>query len=127
MPRRNRPPKRKIAPDVRYNSVLISRFVNRMMHGGKKSVASSVLYDAFDIMEARTKRDSLETFEKAVQNAMPVIEVKPRRVGGSTYQIPVEVSGERRLTLAIRWLLAGPRSPLRRPGPSAIPFRRMRE
>jgi small subunit ribosomal protein S7 len=86
-----------------------------MMHGGKKSVASKVLYDAFDIMEVRTKRDSLETFEKAVQNAMPVIEVKPRRVGGSTYQIPVEVSGDRRLTLAIRWLLASTKA---RPGKS---------
>ena len=84
MPRRNRPPKRQIAPDVRYNSVLVSRFVNRMMRGGKKSVATRIFYDALDIMEARTKRDSLETFEKAVQNAMPVIEVKPRRVGGST-------------------------------------------
>lgn len=115
MPRRNRPPKRQIAPDVRYNSVLVSRFVNRMMRGGKKSVATRVLYDAFDIMEARTKRDSLETFEKAVQNAMPVIEVKPRRVGGSTYQIPVEVSGGRRLTLAIRWLLVSTKA---RPGKS---------
>ncbi len=115
MPRRNRPPKRQIAPDVRYNSVLVSRFVNRMMRGGKKSVATRIFYDALDIMEARTKRDSLETFEKAVQNAMPVIEVKPRRVGGSTYQIPVEVFGNRRLTLAIRWLLESTKA---RPGKS---------
>jgi small subunit ribosomal protein S7 len=115
MPRRNRPPKRQIAPDVRYNSVLVSRFVNRMMRGGKKSVATRVFHDALDIMEARTKRDSLETFEKAIQNAMPVIEVKPRRVGGSTYQIPVEVSGNRRLTLAMRWLLTSARA---RPGKS---------
>jgi small subunit ribosomal protein S7 len=115
MPRRNRPPKRKVTPDARYNSVMVTQFVNRLMRGGKKSVARRVFYDALDIMEARTKRDSLETFEKAVQNAMPVIEVKPRRVGGSTYQIPVEVTGNRRLTLAMRWLLASTRA---RPGKS---------
>jgi small subunit ribosomal protein S7 len=115
MPRRNRPPKREVAPDVRYNSLLVTRFVNRMMKGGKKSTASRVMYDALDIISERTKRDSLETFEKAVQNAMPVIEVKPRRVGGSTYQIPVEVPSHRRLSLAIRWLLASAKS---RPGKS---------
>jgi small subunit ribosomal protein S7 len=115
MPRRNRPPRREIAPDVRYNSELVARFINRMMRGGKKSVAARIMYDAMDIMEARARRDSLETFEKAVQNAMPVVEVKPRRVGGSTYQIPVEVSSHRRLTLAIRWLLE---STKRRPGES---------
>jgi small subunit ribosomal protein S7 len=115
MPRRNRPPRREIAPDVRYNSELVARFINRMMRGGKKSVAARIMYDAMDIMEARARRDSLETFEKAVQNAMPVVEVKPRRVGGSTYQIPVEVSSHRRLTLAIRWLLE---STKRRPGKS---------
>jgi small subunit ribosomal protein S7 len=86
-----------------------------MMKGGKKSTASRIMYDAFDIMEARTNRNSLELFEKAIQNAMPVIEVKPRRVGGSTYQIPVEVSSHRRLTLAIRWLLAATKA---RPGKS---------
>jgi small subunit ribosomal protein S7 len=86
-----------------------------MMKGGKKSTAARVMYDAIDIMEQRTKRNGLEMFEKAIQNAMPVIEVKPRRVGGSTYQIPVEVSGERRLTLAIRWLLASTKA---RPGKS---------
>ena len=115
MPRRNRPPRREIAPDGRYNSELVARFINRMMRGGKKSVAARIMYDAMDIMEARTRRDSLETFEKAVQNAMPVIEVKPRRVGGSTYQIPVEVSSHRRLTLAIRWLLESTKA---RPGKS---------
>ena len=115
MPRRNRPPRRETVPDVRFNSVLVARFVNRMMKGGKKSVAAGIMYDAMDIMEARTKRNSLETFEKAIQNAMPDIEVKPRRVGGSTYQIPVEVSSHRRLTLAIRWLLQSTKA---RPGKS---------
>jgi small subunit ribosomal protein S7 len=100
---------------VRYNSVLVARFMNRMMRGGKKSVAARVMYDAMDLIETRTKRNPLDTFEKAVQNATPVIEVKPRRVGGSTYQIPVEVSGYRRMTLAIRWLLASARA---RPGKS---------
>jgi small subunit ribosomal protein S7 len=115
MARRNRPPRREVAPDARFNSVLVARFINRMMRGGKKSTATRIMYDAMDIMEERAKRDSLETFEKALQNAMPVIEVKPRRVGGSTYQIPVEVSSQRRLTLAIRWLLASTKA---RPGKS---------
>jgi small subunit ribosomal protein S7 len=115
MPRRNRPPKRKIAPDVRYNSVQVTKFINRLMKGGKKSTAARVMYDAFDMIEARSKRNPLEVFEQALQNAMPVIEVKPRRVGGSTYQIPVEVSGQRRVSLGMRWLLASTRA---RPGKS---------
>jgi len=115
MPRRYRPPRREIEPDVRYNSVLVAQFVNRMMRAGKKSVATGVMYDAMELMEARTKRNALEVFEQAIQNSMPVIEVKPRRVGGSTYQIPVEVSSHRRLTLGIRWLLASARA---RPGKS---------
>jgi small subunit ribosomal protein S7 len=95
--------------------VLVAQFINRLMKGGKKSTAARVMYDAMDIMEARTKRNPLEVFEQAVQNAMPVIEVKPRRVGGSTYQIPVEVSSHRRVTLAMRWLLGAART---RPGKS---------
>jgi small subunit ribosomal protein S7 len=115
MPRRNRPPKREIASDVRYDSVVVAKFINRLMKGGKKSTAAGVMYAAFDIIEARSKRNPLEVFEQALQNAMPVIEVKPRRVGGSTYQIPVEVSGQRRVSLGMRWLLASSRS---RPGKS---------
>jgi small subunit ribosomal protein S7 len=115
MPRRYRPPRREIEPDVRYDSVLVARFINRMMRGGKKSVASGVMYDAMELIEARTKRNAREVFEQAIQNSMPVIEVKPRRVGGSTYQIPVEVSSHRRLTLGIRWLLAATKA---RPGKS---------
>ncbi len=115
MPRRNRPPKREIAPDVRYQSVLVSKFINRMMRGGKKSTAARVFYDALDLIEARAKTDPSEVFEQAVKNVMPVVEVKPRRVGGSTYQIPVEVPNERRVALAMRWLLAAAHS---RPGKS---------
>lgn len=115
MPRRNRPPKRVIDPDVRYNSVLVTQFINRLMKGGKKSTATRVMYDALDLVEARSKRNPLEIFEQAMQNAMPVIEVKPRRVGGSTYQIPVEVPSHRRLALGMRWMLATSRS---RPGKS---------
>jgi small subunit ribosomal protein S7 len=115
MPRRNRPPKRVIDPDTRYNSVLVAQFINRLMKGGKKSTATRVMYDALDLVEARSKRNPLEVFEQAMQNVMPVIEVKPRRVGGSTYQIPVEVSSHRRLALGMRWMLATSRS---RPGKS---------
>jgi small subunit ribosomal protein S7 len=115
MPRRNRPPKRVIDPDTRYNSVLVAQFINRLMKGGKMSTATRVMYDALDLVEARSKRNPLEVFEQAMQNVMPVIEVKPRRVGGSTYQIPVEVSSHRRLALGMRWMLATSRS---RPGKS---------
>ena len=115
MPRRYRPPKRKIKPDARYNSVTVAKFINRVMKQGKKSVAARIVYDALDIIQARTKRPPLEVMEDAVRNVSPVLEVKPRRVGGSTYQIPVEVPPNRRLTLAMRWLLAAARS---RPGKS---------
>lgn len=115
MPRRYRPPKRKIEPDVRYNSVTVAKFINRVMKRGKKSVAARIMYDALNIVEARMKRPPLEVMEEAVQNVSPVLEVKPRRVGGSTYQIPVEVSPDRQLSLAMRWLLAAARN---RPGKS---------
>jgi small subunit ribosomal protein S7 len=115
MPRRYRPPKRKIEPDVRYNSVTVAKFINRVMKRGKKSVASRIMYNALDIVETRMKRPPLEVMEEAVQNVSPVLEVKPRRVGGSTYQIPVEVSPDRQLSLAMRWLLAAARN---RPGKS---------
>ncbi len=105
MPRRNRPPKREIAPDNKYNSELVARFINKLMLQGKKSTAQRVLYDALDLVEARTKRPGLEVFEQAVRNATPILEVKPRRVGGATYQVPVEVRADRRMSLAIRWLL----------------------
>jgi small subunit ribosomal protein S7 len=115
MPRRNRPPKREIAPDIKYNSVLVSRFINKLMRSGKKSTAQRIFYDALDIVETRAKRPGLEVFEQAVRNATPILEVKPRRVGGATYQVPVEVRPERKSSLAIRWLIQSARN---RPGKS---------
>jgi small subunit ribosomal protein S7 len=109
MPRRNRPPKREIAPDIRYNSVLAAQFVNKLMMKGKKSTAQRIFYDALDIAEQRAKRSGLEVFEQAVKNATPILEVKPRRVGGATYQVPVEVRPDRRVSLAIRWLIQSAR------------------
>ena len=110
MSRRTRAVKRPVTPDIRYDSVMVSEFVNRMMRGGKKSVALRVIYDAFDLIEQRAKRPPLEVFEQAMKNATPMIEVKPRRVGGATYQVPVEVPADRRNTLAMRWLLAAARA-----------------
>jgi small subunit ribosomal protein S7 len=108
--RRSKPTKRVIPGDVRYNSVLVTGFVNRMMRRGKRSTGTRVVYGAFDLITARAKRDPLEVFEQAVKNASPMLEVKPRRVGGATYQVPVEVGTERRTALAMRWLLAAARS-----------------
>ncbi len=105
MPRRYRPERRDVVPDPKYHSKTIARFINRMMRGGKKSLAQRIMYDAFDIIEKRTGRDPVEVFEQAMANAMPQIEVKPRRVGGATYQVPVEVRPERREALAQRWLI----------------------
>lgn len=110
MPRRYRPEKRAVEPDLKYNSVNVSMFVNRLMKDGKKSVAQRVLYDSFDLIETRGKRAPLEVFEQALDNVKPQIEVKPRRVGGSTYQVPVPVDSERQMSLAMRWLLTAARS-----------------
>lgn len=110
MPRRYRPEKRAVEPDLKYNSVNVSMFVNRLMKDGKKSVAQRVLYDSFDLIETRSKRAPLEVFEQALDNVKPQIEVKPRRVGGSTYQVPVPVDSERQMSLAMRWLLTAARS-----------------
>ena len=105
MPRRSRPPKRVVAPDIRYNSVYVQKFINRMMRGGNQSVVRRVMYSALDRVEARTNKPALEVFNTAMKNVMPAVEVKPRRVGGATYQIPVEVPQHRQLSLAIRWIL----------------------
>jgi small subunit ribosomal protein S7 len=110
MPRRSSPPRRDIEPDVKFNNVHVAMFINRMMHGGKKSTAQRVMYDALELIEERAKRDPVEVFEQAVRNTTPVLEVKPRRVGGSTYQVPVEVDPARALSLAMRWLLASARA-----------------
>jgi small subunit ribosomal protein S7 len=108
--RRTKPERRKIAPDVKYNSELLQHFINRVMKKGKKSTARRVVYDAFDIMESRANQNPLELFESAIANVGPVLEVKPRRVGGATYQVPMEVDPHRRMTLAMRWILAAARS-----------------
>lgn len=105
MPRRSSPPRLEIPPDIRYNSVPLQRFINRMMHVGKKSVAQRVMYQALERVEARTNKPALEVFDAALRNVAPAIEIKPRRVGGATYQIPVEVPAHRQLSLAIRWIL----------------------
>ena len=110
MSRRARAVKREVIPDIRYNNTVVSMFVNRMMRGGKKSTAQRVMYGAFELIEQRAKRPPLEVFEQAMRNATPQIEVKPRRVGGATYQVPVEVPADRRNTLAMRWLLGAART-----------------
>jgi small subunit ribosomal protein S7 len=110
MPRRYRPERRKVAPDLRYDSVKVSMFINRLMRDGKKSTARSIVYKSFDLIEERSNRNPLEVFEQAIQNVTPQVEVKPRRVGGATYQVPVEVSSHRQMSLAIRWLLMATRS-----------------
>ena len=110
MPRRDRPEKRQVEPDLKYGNVHVSMFVNRLMYDGKKSTAQRVLYDSFDLIEERAKRPAIEVFEQAIQNVTPQIEVKPRRVGGSTYQVPTPVDSRRQLSLAMRWLLMAARS-----------------
>ena len=109
MPRRYRPEKRKINPDVRYNSVQVHSFINRVMKRGKKSLATRLVYDAFELIGERTKKNPLEVFEQAINNVSPVMEVKPRRVGGATYQVPMEVPSHRQFALATRWILAATR------------------
>jgi small subunit ribosomal protein S7 len=115
MSRRNKPEKQEINPDVRFNSVQVQSFINRVMKSGKKSVATTLVYDAIDLMEERGNRSGIEMFEQAIKNVSPVMEVKPRRVGGATYQVPMEVPPYRRFALATRWILAAARS---RPGKS---------
>jgi len=105
MPRRRRPQKRTILPDPKYKDRVIAKFVNSMMYSGKKSVAEKIFYDALDYVESRTKQKPLDVFKKAMENVAPIVEVKSRRVGGATYQVPVEVRADRRQALAIRWLL----------------------
>jgi small subunit ribosomal protein S7 len=110
MPRRYRPEKREIVPDLRYNSEQVSLFINRLMRGGKKSTATRVLYDSLELVEKRANKPAIEVFQEALQNATPRVEVKPRRVGGSTYQVPMEVPVHRQGTLAMRWILTAARS-----------------
>ncbi|MCD6233368.1 30S ribosomal protein S7 [bacterium] len=102
--------KREIKPDILYNSVLVAKFINHIMKKGKKSLAQRILYRAFEIIKKKTGKEPLEVFRNAIENVGPVIEVKPRRVGGATYQVPVEVKKERSVSLAMRWILTAARS-----------------
>lgn len=110
MPRRYQPPKRRIEPEFKYNSEHVSVCIVRLMQRGKKSIARSIIYDALEIVAQRTSRNPLEIFEQGIKNATPMIEVKPRRVGGATYQVPVEVAPERRTALALRWIIMAARA-----------------
>ena len=105
MSRRSKPENREVLPDVRYNNVQVQMFINSVMRNGKKSLAARLVYDALDLVEERAKRNGLEVFEQAMKNVSPQMEVKPRRVGGATYQIPMEVPTSRRIALATRWIL----------------------
>jgi small subunit ribosomal protein S7 len=105
MPRRNAPERREIIPDAKYNNRLVTQLINKILWDGKKSVAESIVYGAFDIVEKKTGEDPLSVFKKAMDNVKPQIEVRPKRVGGSTYQVPVEVNSRRSTTLGIRWIV----------------------
>lgn len=105
MSRRSSPVKRPVQPDNKYNNTYVTMFINRMMYGGKKSTAMGIMYEALEIVEERSKRHPIEIFELALRNVTPTVEVKPRRVGGSTYQVPIEVPAERAVSLAMRWIL----------------------
>ena len=104
MPRRREVPKRIVLPDPKYNDVLVAKFINNIMSDGKKSTAEKIVYDAFDVIQDKTREDPLKVFKKALENVQPQIEVKSRRVGGSTYQVPIEIRPNRRMALAMRWL-----------------------
>ena len=109
MPRKGAAPKRVIVPDPVYGSELMQRFINRMMLDGKKTVAEKIFYGAMSMVEEKAGAPALEVFEKAMQNVMPVVEVRPRRVGGQTYQVPMDVRPDRRRTLALRWMIGNAR------------------
>jgi len=105
MARRKKFKKRIIPPDYLYNNVQVGKFINQVMRKGKKNIARKIVYGAFDIVKEKTKKEPLEVFAKAIENASPALEVKPKRIGGATYQVPREVKGERRVTLAMRWII----------------------
>jgi small subunit ribosomal protein S7 len=109
MSRRHRAERREVHPDPKFGNMVVSKFMNSIMHAGKKSVAESIVYGAFDAIEGKTKQNPLTVFEQALDNVMPTIEVRSRRVGGATYQVPVEVRNDRRQALGIRWLISAAR------------------
>jgi small subunit ribosomal protein S7 len=105
MPRRREVPKREVLPDPLYNSALVTKFINSMMYGGKRATSQQIVYGAFNIVQEKTQEDPIKVFKRAVDNVKPSLEVKSRRVGGSNYQVPVEVNPSRRTSLALRWLI----------------------
>jgi small subunit ribosomal protein S7 len=107
--RRSKPETREILPDIRFNSIHLQTMVQHVLKRGKKSTATTLIYDAMDLIKERTEKNPLDVFDAALKNVGPVMEVRPRRVGGATYQVPMEVSSDRRTTLAIRWILAAAR------------------
>lgn len=109
MPRKGHISKREILPDPMYNNLVVAKLINNIMEDGKKGVAQKICYSAFKIVEEKTSKDALEIFESAMNNIMPILEIKSRRIGGATYQVPVEVRAERKQTLGIRWLLMAAR------------------
>lgn len=115
MPRRGKVIRRPVPPDAKYNSVWVQSFINKVMRNGKKSVAERVVYDALEMVGERTKENPRDVFEQAVRNVMPVLEVRPRRVGGATYQIPLEVRPARQISLAMRWMIGAARARSGRP------------
>jgi small subunit ribosomal protein S7 len=117
MPRRNRPEQHVIPPDPRYGSELVQHLINKIMLRGKKSIAEGIVYDTMVVLEQRGRKPANEVLEQAIRNATPMIEVRPRRVGGATYQVPMEIREDRRLALALRWLIQNAR---KRPGKSMV-------
>ena len=105
MPRRGFVPKREVLPDPKYNSIVVTKLINNVMYDGKKGVAQKIVYDAFEIVKEKTGKEALDAFNEALENIMPKLEVKARRVGGATYQVPMEVRADRRQTLGLRWLV----------------------
>jgi small subunit ribosomal protein S7 len=108
--RRTKPEKHEVLPDVRYNNLAVQNIINRIMRRGKKSTATHMVYEALDIVQQRTGRDPIEVLDQALRNVGPIMEVRPRRVGGATYQVPMEVPSSRRLTLAMRWIIDASRN-----------------
>jgi small subunit ribosomal protein S7 len=110
MSRRKKRVKRNILPDPVYNSVVLTKFINQVMREGKKTLAKKIVYETLNIIKEKTKKEPLDVFEQAVQNASPLLEIKPKRVGGATYQVPREVKGDRKITLAMRWIIGAAKS-----------------
>ena len=106
MPRRKRATKRQVLPDPKYKSILVTKFINSLLHAGKRSVAEKIFYSAVDISNAKNNTTGIDVFEKAIENVKPILEVRSRRVGGATYQVPVEVRRERQQALAVRWIIS---------------------